>query len=145
MRKGFSPSLKEKIVEKGDVIMREYFSPFHVIKKLNWFLAKGIRKIFRGRLGLFIHFIIVFNIFDKFIRPLILKINYILNRVIYISPERAAELMAINEADPYSLEFWLDPHFLPVIFVVVFAYGLAIIAPFVLTIQVKDIFKKVSK
>jgi len=125
--------------------MRKYLSPFYVIKKLNLLLAKAIRKVFRGKLGVFIHFIVVFNIFDKFIRPLILKINYILNRVIHISPERATELMAINKADPYSLEFWLDPHFLPVIFVVIVAYGLAIIAPFILTIQVREILRKVTK
>lgn len=80
-------------------------------------------------------------IFNSFIRPLILKINSFLNKLISVSAEKGSYLQSLIGSNPFSLDFWLDPYVLPFVLIVLIAYLLTVIGPVILTFKANDVFR----
>lgn len=112
-----------------------------ILMRINLFLAKIFRRIFGRKVGKYVYLFFWFMFFDFLVRPLILKINLVLNSVIKVSDEKGIYLQSLINSDPLSSEFWLDPYVLPVVIVVTLAYLLTIIVPFILSIQAGKVFK----
>ena len=108
---------------------------------INYFFARIFRKIFGRKIGKFLHFIFWLVFFDILIRPSILKITLVLNKVIKLSDERGAYLQSFISSNALSLHFWLDPCIFPIVLVFLLAYLSALVVPIILTLKARQVFK----
>lgn len=121
-------------------------SPFAIVEQFNDAVAKGVSIVFKGRIGVVVHYFIFNILFTNILYYAGKKLNeFQINVVfknIHVDPAVEAQLKARLEANFFDPVFWSNPYILLYVTPFIVLYLICFLSPFLLAGKASRIYCK---